>query len=174
MAADMRQFYETNKRKPKNIMPGSYYAIFDDDWHRVRCIKHDKATKKVTVFFIDRGDEDDIPADKLYDLESRFCQLPMQSVQISMSGLERFSGFTPVNEFIGDVLLEKEVNLSDFVCCKKGRDVVISAELYIDTEQGPVNLNEQTLTKIMELVDPTPLLEIPKSVNTYLNFKLYV
>lgn len=79
LATDMEMFYMEHLNVVPNPEVGSFYAIkMDDCWHRVELVEVNETCTKGWVFFIDHGDEEEVPLKELHLLEQRFARLPAQ------------------------------------------------------------------------------------------------
>ena len=152
----MKIFYDTNNSESTTVTPGKFYAVFDQEWHRVRCIKTDESGQTSTVFFIDRGDEDVFPVSKFHVLQPEFCRLPAQSVRLSMAGLEIFADYSEVQLLMEEMLNEKDVFVKNLKFDQRfAESSVVSAEMYLVKDNEEVNANELLRSEIMtKLVDP--------------------
>jgi hypothetical protein len=75
----MEMFYMEHVNVVPNPEIGSFYAIkMDDCWHRVELVETNEMCTKGWVFFIDHGDEEEVPLKELHLLEQRFARLPAQ------------------------------------------------------------------------------------------------
>jgi hypothetical protein len=150
----MKTYYDSEAMSISVMTPGKYYAVFDSEWHRVRCIKFDAQSQEATIFFIDRGDEDVFPIGRARALHSKFCQLPSQAVRFSMAGLEIFHDCDETYTLLEDLLIDKDV----FVRClnkdQKHPDT-LSAQLYLEKEGKEINANELLQNEIIKnVLDP--------------------
>jgi hypothetical protein len=75
----MELFYMGQANIAVNPEIGSFYAIkMDDSWHRVELVAMNKTHTRGQVFFIDRGDKEDVDLNQLHLLEQHFARLPAQ------------------------------------------------------------------------------------------------
>ena len=82
----METYYQSYKATPDCVTPDSYYALLDGSWHRIKCLEINRS--KAKVFFIDRGEIDIVPIERLCDLRNKFTTLPAQAMQISLKNLD--------------------------------------------------------------------------------------
>lgn len=154
----MKIYY--NNTELDNVQPeiNKYYAVFDDEWHRVKCKSIDDENNKATVFFVDRGDEDIFPCDSLYPLQQRFFQFPAQSLKLSICDLEIFKNCKVVQDFLEESLVDKDVYIKvKNVHQDDNCDIpILSVEMYLDKDtENEVHVNNCLLSKIcQEVLDP--------------------
>lgn len=147
LAEEMKLFYELES-KATSIVEGNHYAVFDGSWHRVKCIRCNDST--ATVFFVDRGDKDNFPVEKLYILDEKFCLLPAQAVKMSLSGLEIFSDCRNVDEILNEVLFDQlvfaEINLN------KNDNDCLSVDLYQEIDEKTIHINELITDRLLRTI----------------------
>lgn len=153
LAQNMRNRYSKIDEIPSNIEIGSYYAVFDEEWHRTRCISYNEKNDQITVLFIDRGDEDVFPIKMVRTLYSEFCVLPAQAVRVSLHDLEIFEDLEEADEILDKLLVENILLVKNRGIISDGKnESYISAELYdISTK----NLNIVARDQLLEIVNPT-------------------
>lgn len=82
MTNEMERHYAQKPISPMACVPGDFYAVSEDYWHRVQCIDFDNETGIATVFFIDEGYEEQYKSDVLHPLDKKFCILPCQVIHL--------------------------------------------------------------------------------------------
>lgn len=157
LTSEMRVHYNTEESETFPIVEEEYYAVFDDEWHRVQCTNYDSEKHVATVLFIDRGDEDTFTADNLHFLPSKFRALPAQHFKLSLNDLEIFRYCEEMHDILDDLLYEKDVYVKVVKLQHDENNVTsLSAELIMDKDtENEVNINELLLKKVFEsVVDP--------------------
>lgn len=102
----MVEFYVSGEPEKTPVKENSFYALFDDEtWNRVKCLKTENSV--AVVRFIDRGDINSYPVQKLLKLDYKFCFLPAQAVKMTLSNLETFSECDNMQSIIQKSLLKK-------------------------------------------------------------------
>lgn len=146
----MREFYGNPKESHNAISNNSYYALWDGSWHRVQCLQCDDSS--ATVFFIDRGDEDIVPVNKLHTLASQFCELPAQAIKMSLLGLEVFVNFDELQPILIENLCDKSV----FAEVLSVTEDHLSVRLYLENNKnGSIDINNVIVEQmIRKLLDP--------------------
>ena len=157
---NMAFYYSPREEKPKSIKIGDYYALYDSDWHRVKCLELNKETQEATVFFIDRGDEDIISANILKILNKEFCKLPAQSIRISIEGLEAFSD-NEVQNIICDIIEENDnIIIEKFTLDTSTSEMFLKCQLSLSTKDKEYeNLNQLLVKKVCEEFSSSKLLK---------------
>ena len=140
----MKVYYDSNNTKPPFVTPGKFYAVFDQEWHRVRCVKiAGKKGQIATVFFIDRGEEDVFLVSELHVLPAEFCRLPAQAVRLSMAGLEIYENRSELQPFLKEKLNGKDVYVKNLKYNQKSTITnVISAQIYFGNNNRWCDANE--------------------------------
>lgn len=157
----MKHFYDINSAIPTSIVPDQYYAVLDSqNWHRVRCIEVDPDSKKATVFFIDRGDEDKFDLSELHDLSVKFCTLPAQAIQISLEGIEHFYDCAEMHELLEEAVLDKDIWVTAD-SANRQENVPLSSRCYLQTnDETIVDINQMLIEKFMtEFANPKILMK---------------
>ncbi|XP_011505698.1 PREDICTED: tudor domain-containing protein 7B [Ceratosolen solmsi marchali] len=155
LAKEMKKYYDTQAIDTPEAIPGKHYAVFDSEWHRVRCIRVDERSQMACVFFVDRGDEDLFPARRLRALCPKFCQLPEQAVRLSLAGLEIFRDCDEAQTILEDLLVDKDVYVR---CVNHDQQCTnaLSAQLYLERDDNEIDANELLQNEIIKnIVDPT-------------------
>ena len=135
----MREFYSKNTPISQTISVNKFYALFDVEWHRVRCFEVDSKSKTAKVFFIDRGDTDEVEWSNLLLLDPEFCQLPAQAIRLSLKGLENLQDWEGVQTLLDESLVEKQF------CIKESS--------FISQDKYSMNLSVLLLTENSENVN---------------------
>ncbi|XP_014216066.1 uncharacterized protein LOC106644884 [Copidosoma floridanum] len=153
LSLDMKVYYNSTDLDfgPPEI--DKYYAVFDDEWHRVRCTSLDSKKEVATVYFIDRGDEDSFSYDVLHPLHQHFFQFPAQSLKLSICDLEIFKDCKEIQTFIEETLVNKDV----FVRVKNVNqdcDIpTLSVEMIVEKDsEDEINFNDQVFEKLCDEV----------------------
>ncbi|OXU29932.1 hypothetical protein TSAR_011135 [Trichomalopsis sarcophagae] len=164
LTSEMKLYYNTEESEAFSVVEGEYYAVFDDEWHRVQCTNYDSKKQLATVLFIDRGDEDEFTLDNLHHLPSKFCVLPAQHFKLSLNDLEIFRYCEEIQDILDDLLHDKDVYVR-VVKFQQDKSVTsLLAEMILDKDtEKEVNINEFLLEKVFELiVDPKTFIGIDK------------
>ncbi|XP_049858624.1 tudor domain-containing protein 7-like isoform X1 [Schistocerca gregaria] len=144
MASEMEDFYSQNKMTALNLRDGSFYAIESDDcWHRVELLEVNG--DEASVYYIDHGDEDTVPCDKLCVLDPQFAALPQQAVVCSLAGMEEFR-----DEAYAVSLLEKMVIGGTFVAEVEPNAEKVALVLFDTSTDEDVNMNQLLSNKIRQ------------------------
>ncbi|XP_008214717.1 tudor domain-containing protein 7-like [Nasonia vitripennis] len=164
LTSEMKLYYNIEESEAFSVVEGEYYAVFDDEWHRVQCTSYDSKKQLATVLFIDRGDEDDFTLDNLHLLPSKFRDLPAQHFKLSLNDLEIFRYCEEIQDILDDLLHDKDVYVR-VVKFQQDKSVTsLLAEMILDKDtEKEVNINEFLLEKVFELVvDPKIFIGIDK------------
>ncbi|KAL7306420.1 hypothetical protein TKK_0001837 [Trichogramma kaykai] len=151
LSKEMKIYYNSEDAEVDKFVIGNYYAVFDDQWHRVKCLNCDFHRKIASVFFVDRGDNDDFPFTELQILPPKFCQMPAQFVSLSMNNLEIFYDHELMEKFMNDYFENQDVYVK---VVKKNNysDVpILSSQFFVEDEE--MNLNEIILKQILDSMD---------------------
>lgn len=153
----IQEYYSTNNTLTA-VVPGRHYAVLDPEskmWHRVKCLQVDDPNF-ATVLFIDRGDEDRFEISNFRPLTMEFCQLPAQSVGLSVCGFEQIENIE-LKESLEDLILEKDVFVQNMGVADSGK---ISVQLYIEEDEKEKNINGLLKEVVKTLVDPTVFIKV--------------
>uniref|UniRef100_A0AAU7J8I4 Tudor domain-containing protein Tdr7 n=1 Tax=Locusta migratoria TaxID=7004 RepID=A0AAU7J8I4_LOCMI len=144
MANAMEEFYSQNKMTAQNLKDGSYYAVEADDcWHRVELLEVNGA--EAYVYYIDHGDEDTVPCEKLCVLDPQFVTLPQQAVGCSLAGMEGFC-----DDAYAVSLLEKMVIGGTFVAEVELNEEKVALVLFDTSTDEDINMNKLLSNKIRQ------------------------
>lgn len=133
------------KRMPKKVIAGEFYLVqLNDLWHRVRVERLERAANASQCFFIDLGGTDSIPLNLIYECESRFLELPGQTVCFALEGLQGMGDDANVTSYLQDSVSGKvligEVHTTKETYEAKG--VAISITLFDTSFEEDVNIND--------------------------------
>ncbi|KAG7205807.1 hypothetical protein KM043_007752 [Ampulex compressa] len=167
METEMTQYYGTDQAlRPLTAIVGNLYAVLEDDcWHRVRCTGYDTSTGVANVLFIDHGDEDCYPQNKLWTLDKRFTALPPQAVRLSLYGLEDFSESETAVDIIENLLLNKLFYVEVMKSNKDEQGPRVSVIFYDTHGPEDVNLNKALSKSILQAIVTTPKLDVGGQVS---------
>lgn len=80
------------KQVANQILIGKIYLVLVSEcWYRVRIERRDAAQNRALCFFIDAGDVDWFPINKIYHCDLKFVNFPAQAICLRLSGLEDFA-----------------------------------------------------------------------------------
>ena len=152
----MKYHYNNIQSVSSTSYVGHYYAVFDDVWHRVKCIDCDFENKNTTVFFIDRGDEDVFPMENLEPLDSKFYSLPAQTITLSLDGLEILKDNLEIQTLLDNLLVEKDAYIKVVGVKTENNNLpILSVELFIEEHEKEINVNEIVLEEMLKsIVNP--------------------
>ena len=140
LMAEIEENVLSGRARPPNaseIMVGCIYlAQYQEDsqWYRGRVLRVNPAEQQCEVFFVDYGNTDFVPLSCIRIAEEKFCDLPPQSFECELDGVDRFRG----ESFEETVALLKETILEQELYCKavqlKKQNILVT-QLFFD-EKG--------------------------------------
>ncbi|EDS31072.1 conserved hypothetical protein [Culex quinquefasciatus] len=151
-----------NQQKPKSVKSGEFYLLLIMDcWHRIRVDEVDYESNTAMCFFIDTGDQETVALDTIYVCDSRYLELPAQSVCFTLDKLEDF-GENPNAKPHLDNLICGKVSIGQILTTKEEYDKfdTIKIMLYDTSTDEDVNLNEILLEHICA---DTPVPELQRN-----------
>lgn len=108
----------TPKKRAVSICNKQCYLVdISGFWCRVLVEKMNKAEKTAWCFYFDYGDFDWIPMANLYEIDSKYLELPAQAVRFSLFGLEDYAGYDEGIDHLKEKLDQK--SLVATVCTKE-------------------------------------------------------
>uniref|UniRef100_A0A1I8Q3T5 HTH OST-type domain-containing protein n=1 Tax=Stomoxys calcitrans TaxID=35570 RepID=A0A1I8Q3T5_STOCA len=147
---DINVYMANKKERPVSITRKNIYLVFQDDcWNRVRVEELDKSKGSALCFFIDFGDADWQPVDKLMICESHFLKLPAQAVPFCLYGLEDFEGNPKARTCLEDLFANKSVvgkiftKESEFYDTNSKFHGKVQVVLFDTSTAEDVNLNQE-------------------------------
>lgn len=130
--------------KAAEIMVGCIYlAQYQEDsrWYRCRVLGVNIAEQQCEVFFVDYGNTDFVPLTCIRNAEEKFCELPQQSFECELEGIDRFrsQGFEETVALLNETIVEQE-----FYCkaVQLKKNCVLVTQLFFD-EKGTKSVFDQ-------------------------------
>ncbi|XP_040564826.1 tudor domain-containing protein 7 [Lepeophtheirus salmonis] len=121
-----------------------YAAKLDTDWHRVRVTNVHGI--KVTCYFIDHGDEDDLNVQNLRPIHPKFLKLPPQALSIKLAGFENLvDADDTILTYMRENVLGRSLVAEVVSRGEKGTDPTLI--LFDTSTEKDININK----KILEL-----------------------
>lgn len=134
------------------IMVGSIYlAQYQEDsrWYRSRVLGVNIAEQKCEVFFVDYGNTDFVPLSCIRDAEEKFCELPQQSFECELEGIDRFrsQSFEETVALLNETIVEQELYCK---AVQLKKNCVLVTQLFFD-EKGTKSVFDQMQSGGLEL-----------------------
>lgn len=171
----MYKYYGENPPNATNIIENCHYALFDDEWFRVKCVSCNYQTCIAEVYFIDRGDSDEYPFNYLYDLYDFFYLFPPRAIKISITDLKDYSDSPiEVRDILADLLIEKNVYIKILKLLTPTEDIfTLESEVYLMKQNGSmINVISLLFDKINESnLNPNYTI---RSVSLYRQIMLFI
>lgn len=141
----MAIFYNTTEKKEEiSVKKDFYYAVHDNySWHRVKCLKNDDSM--ADVLFIDRGDMNTYPVEKLFTIHNAFCKLPAQAIKMTLTNLENYSDSVNMKNELSQIL-DKNIFYAKVHHLNK-KDKCLFVKLYKDKD-NKISVNDLLKKKI--------------------------
>ena len=116
------------------ITVGSVYLVQyqeDNVWYRARVLSYNAHKQECEVFFFDYGNTDFVPVSCMRVAKQEFCELPSQSFECELEGIQCFKGgsFGEVVTTLNETILEQEL-FCEAVQLRKNCAVVV--HLFVD------------------------------------------
>lgn len=113
MMTEIQTAYSNNKRPVSGpiAVGSSVIAEFSEDNILYRAIILENKGSKYKVQYVDFGNMSLVDSNKIYQVESRFMELPVQCVRCGISNIKSTSEVWPINEEV-----DKIFNKASFVC----------------------------------------------------------
>merc|ERR550539_303224 len=84
-----------------------YAAQVSSDWHRVKVTELRGIV--ATCWFLDHGDQDQVPVEDLREIAPKFLDLPPQAITVELAGLEDYEHSESLMENLNSCLLGKSL-----------------------------------------------------------------
>lgn len=153
LSDDMDAYYGTHSLQVLHPKEGSLYATScEGSWLRVQTLS--VQGRQVECFFVDHGDVDTVPVEKLQELDPRFLSLSFQAVHCQLDELVDFAEDDQANKLLNELVVGKCL-IAEVNC----REPVLTVTLYDTTTTEDVNLNVLMLKRL-----ETPLLPGPDGI----------
>ncbi|XP_061078515.1 putative ATP-dependent RNA helicase TDRD12 [Conger conger] len=112
LAAEMVEYYATEKFNAKEVVEGGIYGILEDGvYHRVRVLampdKGERLFCSVSVCFLDEGREQEVKAHQLLTLPGRLHSLPPQALEIVVCRAKPIDGEVDWNPKVNRCISQK-------------------------------------------------------------------
>lgn len=113
LMAEIEQNVLSGRAKPpkaSEIAVGCIYIVQyveDSRWYRARVLGANMADQSCEVFFLDYGNTEIVPLTCVRNAEDRFCELPPQSFECELEGLDHLQGDS--SAILNDTILEQEL-----------------------------------------------------------------
>lgn len=132
---------------PKTISPAGYYiAKLEDEYFRVRTVKINEDEETVECFFIDFGDEVNIPKCDIFELTREYASVQAQAFVCRLCGLEYLYDITGNSESLS-LLYNTEVVIemaSDSTAIRSSSEVL---PVYMYDSEGH-SINEKLIPEL--------------------------
>lgn len=151
LAEEMDEFYAENSLPVSEAeVMGLYATNVEDNWMRVQVLEVQDG--KADCFFLDHGDVDYVPVDKLQKLDPRFLKVPLQVVRCQLNQLADVAE----DELVGTKLLEELLVGKCLIAEITAREPEVIATFYDTTTAEDVNLNALLLKRLQTPTLPGP------------------
>ena len=160
LMAEIEQNVLSGRAKPpkaSEIIVGSIYVVQyqeDSRWYRARVLGVNMAEQQCEVFFVDYGNIEFVPLSCVRIAEDRFCELPPQSFECELEGIDRFrgDGFVESLAMLNDAILEQELYCK---AVQLKKNCVLSTQLFID-DRGTRSVFEEMRSGGLETTTDPP------------------
>lgn len=129
--------------KASEIMVGSIYlAQYQEDsrWYRSRVLGVNIAEQQCEVFFVDYGNTDFVPLNCIRNAEEKFCELPQQSFECELEGIDRLNkSFEETVALLNETIVEQELYCK---AVQLKKNCVLVTQLFFD-EKGTKSVFDQ-------------------------------
>ena len=130
--------------KATEIMVGSIYlAQYQEDsrWYRSRVLGVNIEEQQCEVFFVDYGNTDFVPLSCIRNAEEKFCELPQQSFECELEGIDRFhsQSFEETVALLNVTIVEQELHCK---AVQLKKNCVLVTQLFFD-EKGTTSVFDQ-------------------------------
>lgn len=139
MMTEIQIAYSNHKKPVSGPIPigSSVIAEFSEDNILYRAMVLENKGSKYKVQYIDFGNMSLVDSNKIYQVETRFMTLPVQSVRCGIAGIKPVSESWPVNEQI-----DKIFNKDSFVCVFEN---ILEDKYGVQLWNGDVNVKAQVI-----------------------------
>lgn len=120
---------------------GLYATNVEDVWMRVQVLQVQNG--KAECFFLDHGDVDVVPVDKLQKMDPEFLKIPLQAVRLQLDYLGDYADNEQANNLLNEHLVGKCL-----IAAVTSREPEITATFYDTTTAEDVNLNALILKRL--------------------------
>lgn len=110
LSSNMDLHYYDKEAIPRVGQPevGKIYAAqVSSDWHRVKVTELRGIV--ATCWFLDHGDQDQVPVEDLREIAPKFLDLPPQAITVELAGLEDYEYSESLMEYLNNCLLGKSL-----------------------------------------------------------------
>lgn len=153
LSDEMDGFYAVHTMPVVHPEEGSLYATScEGSWLRVRALG--VQGRQVECLFVDHGDIDSVPVEKLQELDPRFQSLSFQAVHCQLDELVDFAEDDQASRLLNELVVGKCL-IAEVNC----REPQLTVTLYDTTTTEDVNLNVLMLKRL-----ETPLLPGPDGI----------
>lgn len=153
LSNDMDEFYATRSLPVAHPKEDALYTTnFEGGWLRVQLLSVQE--KQAECFFVDHGDVDIVPVEKLQELDPRFLTLPFQVVHCQLDELLDYAEDDQANRLLNELVVGKCL-----IAEVHSRELPVTVTLYDTTTAEDVNLNALMLKRL-----ETPLLPGPDAI----------
>eukprot|EP00096_Caligus_rogercresseyi_P003442 TRINITY_DN1645_c0_g1_i6.p1 TRINITY_DN1645_c0_g1~~TRINITY_DN1645_c0_g1_i6.p1 ORF type:complete len:1062 (+),score=365.52 TRINITY_DN1645_c0_g1_i6:134-3319(+) len=138
-------YYDFSTKLPPVTEPtvGSLYAAkLDSDWHRVRV--RNVMGIRVTVYFIDLGDEETLTVNDLRAMNPKFLSFPPQAISVNLAGLESLEEDAAASH-LREIILGRSF-VAEVI--SRGEEDAPRIILYDTSTDNDINLNKQVLEEL--------------------------
>lgn len=157
LVEEMNSFYARNTLPVLEAEVKELYATnVEDNWMRVQVLEVQDG--KAECFFLDHGDVDCVPVNKLQKLDPKFLKVPLQVVHCRLDQLGHFADSEEANMLLNEFLVGKCL-----IAQVMARQPDVIATFYDTTTAEDVNLNALLLNRLQ-----TPTLPGPEQITRVL------
>lgn len=157
LVEEMNSFYARNTLPVLEAEVKELYATnVEDNWMRVQVLEVQNG--KAECFFLDHGDVDCVPVNKLQKLDPKFLKVPLQVVHCRLDQLGHFADSEEANMLLNEFLVGKCL-----IAQVMARQPDVIATFYDTTTAEDVNLNALLLNRLQ-----TPTLPGPEQITRVL------
>ncbi|KAL1468433.1 hypothetical protein MTO96_041484, partial [Rhipicephalus appendiculatus] len=150
LAEEMDKFYSENSLPVSEAeVRGLYATNVEDNWMRVQVLEVQDG--KAECFFLDHGDVDYVPVDKLQKMDPKFLKVPLQVVHCQLDQLGVFGDSEEANRLLDEFLVGKCL-----IAEVTAREPEVIATFYDTTTAEDVNLNALLLKRLQTPTLPGP------------------
>uniref|UniRef100_A0A131YJ05 Tudor domain-containing protein 1/4/6/7 n=1 Tax=Rhipicephalus appendiculatus TaxID=34631 RepID=A0A131YJ05_RHIAP len=150
LAEEMDKFYSENSLPVSEAeVRGLYATNVEDNWMRVQVLEVQDG--KAECFFLDHGDVDYVPVDKLQKIDPKFLKVPLQVVHCQLDQLGVFGDSEEANRLLDEFLVGKCL-----IAEVTAREPEVIATFYDTTTAEDVNLNALLLKRLQTPTLPGP------------------
>lgn len=142
LTEEMDRFYAKNSLPVSEAeVMGLYATNAEDVWMRVQVLQVQNG--KAECFFLDHGDVDVVPVDKLQKMDAEFLKIPLQAVRLQLDLLSDFADDEQANSLLNEHVVGKCL-----IAEVTSREPEITATFYDTTTAEDVNVNALILRRL--------------------------